>query len=189
MNLDHLTNETPAPVDLSRLKAMTDEFKRLESEVEKLTETLKEKEKILARLGMEDIPQFLAAAGLSECKLPTGEKIKVKPEVSVSISDAVKFAEFLKARGEDDILKTSVAFDKMTTEQRDQVFGFLSASGVGYNAENKVHPSTLKKYFRDLLGVSEPDNREAGIHLGAMVHADAVAAFANVFTYFKTTIK
>jgi hypothetical protein len=71
-----------------------------------------------------------------------------------------------------------------------KLFDFLADKEYEYNAEQKVHPMTLKKYFRDLLGVgSEQAELEAGRKAGAFLKPEDVADFASVFQLFTTKVK
>jgi hypothetical protein len=190
-NLDFLgSEEKNAPGDLSKLKSMIDSMQSLESEIDKLEESLKIKKEAFRKINQEDIPFFLRENGLSEIKLQDGKKVNVKENISVTIKDNNNFLSWLKNRNEDDISKYTVNFDRMESEDIKIINSFLTQNGYNYKGENKVHPMTLKKYFRELLGIGkEPAEIKAGLNNKKIVSRETIEEFAKVFTYFTTKIK
>jgi len=175
------------------LKEMIDSFKEYETEIGVLELQLKELKQGFNKLSGERIPEFLLMYGLTEIRIHTGEKIIVKEDISVSIDDAhyQDFINFLRSRGDDDIVKLQVAFDKMESEKRSDLLTFLLENEYVYESKDNVHAQTLKKYFKDILGMSinDPEVKEEKIKSGQVVKKEQLIDFAKIFTYYKTTIK
>lgn len=179
-----------APADLERLKDLVESYKILEGEIADLEARAAEKKKVFTAIAQEEIPALLHAAGLSEIKLATGEKIKVTEGISVSIADRDAFFDFLKKRGEDSIVKTAIELDRMEPAAREKVFSALYAAGVQFTAADAVNGQTLKKYAKDLIGVGrDPEEVAADLAAGRAVRREDVAGFLKIFTYWTTKIK
>ena len=177
---------------LAQLSALVDSYQSLESNIEDLELMLKEEKEKLRRVSQEAIPELLGQHGLSEVRLKTGAKVIVKPQVSVSVPEPKRtaFHEFLKKRNEEDIIKLQMQFERMPQEQIDKLFAFLNENSYMYASERNVHPQTLKKYFRELLGLDlEEEERKEGVANGKLMRKEDLEAFASVFTFFDTKIK
>ena len=176
--------------DLERLADMLDSLTKAELEVSRKEEELKVAKAEKDKLSMEVIPEYLGQFQLSEIRLKDGRKVIVSEDLAVNVKkeDREKFYEWLKSRGEDDIIKLTVAFDKMDAEKRGALFDFIQEYDC--KTDRGVHYQTQKKYFKELLGVGkEPEDIAIGINNGTMVNREDVEQFATVFDIKKTTIK
>ena len=181
-------NKPMAKDSLQELNDLAVAFKQLSDEIEDLEAKAKEKKALLSKISTEDIPNLLAEKGLSEIKLGDGSKIKVSQKTFTKITDQSLFMEFLKARGEDDIVKLQVKFDKMAPEKRRELEAMLIH--YDYSAKEDVHHQTKDKYFRELLGASLTDEaREIGLQNGSIMSEKDIESFATVYTSFETKIK
>jgi len=165
-------------------------FQRLEKIIEEKELEVKLNKEELTRLSQEEIPTLLSTYGLSEIKLKSGKKVIVKKNASVSVPDDKQeaFYAFLKERDEEDIIKLHFHFSRMPTEKMVALFTFLTEGEFVYDSDRGVHSQTLKKYFKELLGIGEEDQEE-GIAEGRYLRKETVTDIVNIFIYFKTTIK
>ena len=154
--------------ELTVLAKMVDEFQKLEGEIALHESQLKTLKGMFNQISQIDIPDFLVQFGLKEIKLIDDRKVKVKSDVSVTIKDYPAFILFLKQRHDDDIVKNSVEVLNPPRELIDQISEFELES----HYEQKIHPATLKKYFRDFLEVG-----------------DTPPDCVSIYTYSKTSIK
>ena len=175
---------------LSQLKRLVEQYKFTENDIEEVELKLKEKKKWFNKLSQEEIPTLLNTFGLSEIKLESGEKVIVKLNASVSIPDDKQeaFYAFLKERNEEDIIKLHFHFDRMSVKKMTDLFAFLTEGDYVYDSDRGVHAQTLKKYFKQLLGIGEKDQEE-GVAEGRYLRKEEVKNVADVFTFFFTKIK
>ena len=170
---------------LERLEALVVRYKREESEVEELEEKLKRAKERFNRTKQQDIPEVLLQNGLSEIRLKSGEKLRVTQKVSASIKDVEKFAAFLEARNDDDILKTVFELGKVPAEVLSIMKRTLAEQFEVYpKVKQTVHPQTLAKYIRELCGVGV-EKREDEEFLALQDLPESVS----VFVYYDTAIK
>ncbi len=176
--------------DLDKLHEMAVRFLELEKDIDKLSDQLKEKKKLLNNYSQETIPQFLLANGLSEIRLASGEKITIKEDISITIKDDSAFFKFLHERKEDDIIKTFFDFGKMEVDKLNALFGFLNNDDYDYNVKKDVHAQTKKKYFKGLLGIGmDKEDYEEGLSGGEYVRKEDIAEFVKIFNYYITKVK
>lgn len=175
---------------LSRLEELVDAFQACEMSIAELEAELKEKHGMLLDLGQTEIPNLLNTYGLSEIKLRNKKKVIVTEQVSVSVPDEKQevFIAFLKEHKAEDLIKLQLAFDRMPPSMQRSLFAFVNALELSYTSKMGVHPQTLKKYFKDLLGIGEED-REEGIKEGRYLRKEVVQDVVNIFTFFTTKIK
>jgi hypothetical protein len=177
---------------LEQLKIYVEDYKTLNSKIDKLIFDLEEQKESFNELTQETIPQFLSMYGLSEIKLDTGEKIKIKEDLSVTVAEEnqTAFFNFLKKRKEEDIIKTNFAFTRMSSDKLGKLITFLNEFDYDYELSKKVHPQTMKKYFKEILGLLVDENdRKKGIEDKRYLRKEDIEDFANVFELKKTTIK
>lgn len=177
---------------LTKLEAAVERFQNLEAEVETLKETLSEKTKTFLAVSQVEIPELLHQYGLSEIKLKNKKKVIVSQGVSVSVPDEKQetFNDFLKAHDAEDLVKLQISFGRMPESMQRALFAFIGAMEYEYEAKKAVHPSTLKKYVSDLLGLNlEEIEREEAIKSGSCLRMDDLKDVMNVFTFFSTKIK
>lgn len=185
-------SEEPEADTLDKLSSLVTSYEEAELDVEELEEKLKAAKAKALQLGRESIPQLLLQHNLSRIKLANGKEVNIKEDVSVSVKDQDRFMKFLADRQEDAIAKLHFDFDRMESDMREKLMEFLDVNHYPYEADYAVHPSTLKKYFRDLLGVGmEADERKEAMALGlCLTPSDPlIAQFGTVFTFHQTKVK
>lgn len=185
-NLTHLqqTAENSGEQSLPELADYVALFKAQKARVEALEEELAEAKKAFQQTAQEDIPNLLLQNGFTKLHLLSGETLTIKTEIAPTIKNMAEFAEFLAARGDDDILKTKLELGKVPAELLAEAQAALAALGLAAIPTQTVHPGTLKKYIREICRL------ESGL-----LYADEAAALQDlpecisVYTYYKTTLK
>lgn len=166
IDLDDVARDIAVPSD-DKLAAVGELCKRqieLEREVEDLESILKNRKADLRRVSDELLPEaMLAAGGLLELRLESGEKIAVTPLYGGSISEANRNAahDWLRSNGHDDLIKHEIAVSLGKGEDADAraVTAALQGLGVPFRDQERVHPQTLKAFVREQTeaGVDLPD--------------------------------
>lgn len=177
---------------LERLAMLVDRYQKLEASIKDVEIELVAKKALFQVISQEEIPTLLSMFGLSEIKLKDGRKVIVKQDASVSVpadkEDA--FFAFLRERKEEDIIKLHFHFSRMHMEKMKALFTFLTMGEYDYSSERNVHSQTLKKYFKELLGIGVDAAEQArGVAEGRYLRKEAITDVANVFTFFHTKIK
>ncbi len=179
-------------LELKQVEEYVQEYAKHLLEIERLSALLDDEKARAKALGESTIPGFLQQSGVSEVRLSNGTKVIVKEDVSVSVpaEKRGKFFEFLRDRKEEDIVKLMVQLERMPQEKLDELVMFLREYGYEYELDKTVHPQTLKKYFKELLGVGlEDEEREKGIANGKFLTRADIEGVANVYQYWKTTLQ
>lgn len=187
MTLGHLTEHLDkldvVEVPLDKLAYLVKQFKLYESHIKSLEDELKEAKARFNQVAQVELPELLLQNGLSEIKLATGEKIKVSQEIAATIKDAESFGEFLAARGDDDIMRTMLSLGKVPAPLLKKiVFTLMSEYNISPDAQQTVHPQTLKKYIKELCGIGKEDADDC-------LSLQDLPESISVYTYYKTTIK
>lgn len=176
---------------LEQLKKLVSALKLVNADIKTKEEELAFLKKQEVQLSHEAIPDLLNQKGLSRVKLDTGDEVRVSECVSATVPDEKrdKFFEWLEGRGDDDIVKTLVAIDRTEHEVLTEFYAVMNKLGLSYKAEKNVHPSTLKKYFKELLGLDlDEDERARRVADGRCLRTQDVLDVATVFTFFDTKI-
>lgn len=188
-DLEAVANEAPAQDSLQRLNTLVNKYKEQQETIERLEEQLSQAKTAFFKTAKEDIPNLLMQNGLSEIKLPSGEKVSVKMEVAPTITNMEEFAQFLTERGEGSILKTQMELGKLDPSIVNSIRKMLVEKLDLYpDIKQTVHPMTLKKYIKELclLNDSNPTfDENDDSHIALQDLPKCVSAF----TYYNTTIK
>lgn len=184
---DYLSNE-PQEIPLDVLSKLVTRFRKDQERVAKAESELKEAREAFNQVSQVDIPQFLLQFGVAGVPLSTGEMLRVDQKVSASVKDIDDFAEFLTARGDDDILKTTFALGKLPIEVVRKIQKLLIDNfDLSPDIARSVHSATLKKYVKELcgIGMENPEERLGERYIPLQELPESVS----VYTYFETTIK
>ena len=137
---------------------MQDEIK----EQEKLLKDMQKKER---EISGNLIPDLLDEIGLSELKLPSGEKVIVKRDYAAGITGAnYEFCmAWLKDNGHESLIKHDVVakLKKGDDEEHKALVAKLLELGVNFDDKETVHPGTLKAFVREQIegGVDFPQEQ------------------------------
>ncbi len=130
----------------------------------------------------------MLSKGIEKLSISDGTEVQVEKKVSVSLSNEFEFFRFLEDRKEADIVKLNMKFDKMDTDTLVELYQYLSEKEISFEDKRSVHAATLKKYFKDLLGINQKD-QEQGIADGKYLRPQDVEAFAKPYIYHTTKVK
>jgi hypothetical protein len=178
--------------ELTEIATKVKAYREILSNIEAATKELAALNKEAQRLGQEEIPMLLLQHDVSELRMGDGAKIIIKENVSCSIppEKRTSFFEFLEKRGESDIVKLQLQFKKMPQQKLNELFDFLNGYEYDFESERGVHPQTLKKYIKDLLGLDkEKEVRTEGIANGTYLRKADLENVVNVYTFFTTNVK
>ncbi len=171
---------------LSTLAYMQLEYERQVAEKEEELKMLKDK---LNKISMEEIPMLLRTNGLSRVKLATGETVEIKEDINVTIKDKDALFDFLKQRGDSELIKTNLAIGKTDGDRMSALYAFLMSQEFDYTTEMSVHSQTLKAYFKELCGLKvDESKRVEGYAKGKYIDPNRLPEFAKIFTLTKTKI-
>lgn len=188
-DLEVVSNEAPAQDSLQRLNTLVNKYKEQQETIERLEEQLSQAKTAFFKTAKEDIPNLLMQNGLSEIKLPSGEKVSVKMEVAPTITNMEEFAQFLTERGDGSILKTQMELGKLDPSIVNSIRKMLVEKLDLYpDIKQTVHPMTLKKYIKELclLNDSNPTfDENDDTHIPLQNLPKCVSAF----TFYNTSIK
>lgn len=187
MTFDHLLkHESDTPVEKETLETLAEysnELVLLRDEVSALERALKDKKKQLTKYEQDLIPSAMLALGLMEIKLTSGHQLFIKEELSCSVKNYEKLYDFLEARGDDALMKTSIDLDKLPQNILNRIIKDLKEQyDIDGTAKLNIHPQTLKAYFKRLCGIGS--NEDAQVPLAA-IDEDMLSTY----TYYKVGIK
>lgn len=150
-------NQMPSTNEVKEIAALAERQLEQERDVRVAAHHLEIAQIALRRTQEVDLPNAMQQAGVSEIKLPTGEKITIKDDVYASIPKdergELAYA-WLRDNGFGDVIKNEVkvAFGR---GEEEQVAALLAECKVnGWNNASlaaTVHSSTLKALIREQL--------------------------------------
>jgi len=138
-------------IDMSTLQGMIEAYDEYAEDVAKAEKYLKLCKENFNRMSLETIPQFLLSNGISQMKLADGREVKVKEDISATVSDEIAFRQWLKDRGEDDIIKVKYNMAKMSGSASGALADYLINNDYDYDVDESIHAQTKKKYFKELI--------------------------------------
>lgn len=132
-------------------------------ELEKAEIAVKEASENLRQVQEIDLPNAMLQAGVSEIRLPDGQRITLKEDVYASIPKDRMFEAltWLKEHNLADVIKNEIKvnFGKGEEVAAEALIRELNEHGwTNYDSKTTVHPSTLKALIREQLakGVNIP---------------------------------
>lgn len=172
--LAHKIVELPENEKLSFLSGLCAGYLRLQKEIAKKEEELKELNKQLWKVSNFDIPLMMRDIGMSEFKLYNGMKVEVKPYYVGKITDD-KAYEWLIDNNHGDIIKAEIVipYDAANEEQKHELQVMLKENNVQYGEKLGVHHMTLGAFIKEQEQLGTPLDEK----------------LFNVFSGFKTYIK
>lgn len=144
---------------------------KIEKEIEDLELTLTERKEALRDITDNRLPEAMREINLSKFEMADGSFIEVKPFYSASIpaDKRGEAFEWLRAKGFDDIIKNtvSVQFGRGDDAKAGNLIEEIRAKGMIPEQAEKIEPSTLKAFIKDLVeqGV-EFDSELFGAYIG-----------------------
>lgn len=139
--------------DLERLVAMADLQVKIEADIARLEEELKERKQQLRKVSEEDMPDMMIELGVKEFKLASGKVVKIKEDFYTKIPDErwADAIQWLDSRGFSGIVKSVVTapFGLGEKDKAEELIENLHEHGVAADLKQTIHPQTLKVFVRE----------------------------------------
>ena len=152
------TERKVTKLDDTQLKTLSesiDQMLRIGGEIGNTEELLRKLKEQYRQLSEEDLPQKLAAIGMSELRLQDGSKITIDNFYSTRITEKNKEVahQWLRDNGHGDIIKNdiTVSFGKGEDETAQETMELLQKEGHIPKHREAVHPSTLKAFVKERI--------------------------------------
>lgn len=141
--------------EIDRITQLGFSMVQLSEYVAKLEYDLQQAKKELEVLSSETLPQAMTDIGLSEFRLTTGEKIRIKPVLIVTLPklNVDRAEKWLDDNGHTGLMKHTIEINlPKTTEsfRLADIYGRLDAIGVKYEDKKTIHYQTLNKWSREM---------------------------------------
>lgn len=153
------TQSGPNQDQLAVISGLAQQQLKLERDLAKLEQEMKDKAKALRKIQEQDLPDAMLAAGCKGYTLSTGEGITIKEDISASLSEGKKgpAIAWLKEHGFGDIVSDDVAvsFGKGKEDEARETVDLLKAHGLIPVLKTNVNTATLKSLIRELLEKGE----------------------------------
>ena len=104
-------------------------------------------------------------------------------DVYVTVKNQAAFINFLEEHNALDKLKYVVEVAGTEHKVMKEIAAVLKKHGILYNVKTKMHSATEKKFWRDIILRNVKNETEITLM------EDVIGKFANVFKFFKTSIR
>lgn len=159
--------------ELSRIRKLAEDAKRLEDEIAALDERKKCLSGELNEILQRELPDLFAEVGVDEIGLPDGTKYVIKDFVSGSLPKGEFEKEaaiaWIEQNGGAETIKATVnlSFGKSEYERAKAVARDLAEQGFEPSTDLGMHPSTLQAFVREKLKNGEEVPTELlGVYVG-----------------------
>ncbi len=151
-----MSADFPSSAEVAEISALCHAQLEAETKVQEAEVALKVAKEALRKIQENDLPLAMKSAGVSEIKLPTGEKVTLKNDVTTAIPAERKGEAFawLNAHNLGDVIKREVAvqFGRGEEAQSAALLEYLGAQGWRtFKVLESVHPATLKSLVKEQL--------------------------------------
>ena len=136
---------------MENLATLIESYDDAAKAVEKAEKSLSIVKKNFNDLALERIPEFLLSHGFNKIGLDDGREVKIKEDISATVSDELAFRSWLKERDEDDIIKIKYQFSRMKGKEISALTDFLIDNEYNFDIDESIHSQTKKKYFKELI--------------------------------------
>ncbi len=140
---------------LERLSTLCNLLGDKNLEIEELEEKMKAIKKEADDISMNRIPDLFDEIQLSKIKLLDGRSVEVVQDYVASISNDRKDEchKWLRDNGHDGIIKHEITAKLKKGEEKEAnaIMVDLSKRGVGFEAKEYVHHSTLKSFVKEMI--------------------------------------
>jgi hypothetical protein len=141
--------------ELKRVVKLANQLSDATTEVERLTQELKDAKKIQLGLEREDLPTLMNEIGLTELTLENGQKIKIEEDCDTSITEATRerAIAWLSENGFGGLIKTAVLveFGRGEVAEAHEAAEALMDKYPQTRSTETVHHSTLKAFVKEQL--------------------------------------
>jgi hypothetical protein len=158
--------------ELSLVSALANKQVQLAQELAVLEEGVKAKKEEFRLTSEQELPEAMQAAGLTEIRLSTGEKITITEFYNAHISKANQDSayEWLFKNGHAGLIKNEVSLKFGRDEDRivEETVLALKSRGLAPEVRQSIHPSTLKAFVKEQLTTGKDIPSEPfGIYIGS----------------------
>ena len=180
--MDHLENFEMDNGEISKLSEKIKLLNQVRKEIEDKEYELKKLKDIEKGISGEDIPQFLSKFGIDSIKLDNGAQVTIEEKINVSLpkKDVIKrnnLMKWISENGGAGIIKdTLTMFDP-----ENSIIEKVKELGVSFERKKDIHASTLKAFFKEILGLKKNTIQK--------VEISEIPKEANLYIYKETKIK
>lgn len=164
--------------DLKVITSLAIDFLEQRENIATIELHLKNAKEAMRKVSEDLLPSAMQEIGIMEFRMESGSLIRIKEDVSASITKANEPAAFnwLDENGFGDVIKTDVklVFGRGDQKDLEKMTGLLAKAGFGnYSQKSAVHSGTLKALVKEQMekGIVFPDN------------------IFSIYPYFKTEVK
>ena len=181
-DLSFLEDTGPAPeTALGALMEYVNNLDQINNEIADLEKQLDERKGVKRNLEESVIPALLDQHGVSEIKLANGRNVTVGEDLFCRLPEDIEkrmaALSWLRENGASDKIKSEAKIEEATQETFDR----LSSLGIGFAKVETVHPSSLKSWFKEVVGLKKGSM--------AIMQPDEIPAEFGVFIKRTTKIK
>ena len=181
-DLSFLEDSGPAPTTATgELMEYVNNLDQINTEIADLEKQLDERKQVKRNLEESVIPSLLDQHGVSEIKLSNGRVVTVGEDLFCRLPEDIEkrmaALAWLRENGAGDKIRSEAKI-----EEADQaMFDKLSAMGIGFAKVETVHPSSLKSWFKEVVGLKKGSM--------AIMQPDEIPSEFGVFIKRTTKIK
>jgi hypothetical protein len=149
--------------ELSQITALVEQQLLLESKIILIEADLVETSRKLQDIKERALPDAMAACGLAEFVLLSGQKIKIKDDIFASVRADFKTEamQWIEEKGWGDVIKdqVTIALGKGEYEKAGKILLMAEREGLSASENRSIHASTLKSLIKEqmALGVTFPE--------------------------------
>lgn len=148
-------NQMPSNNEVKEIAALAERQLLQQHAVESLENDLKYAQAALRQTQEVDLPNAMQQAGVSEIKLPTGEKITIKDGITASVPKDRKqeVCQWLRLHGFGDIVSMDIklSFGRGEEKEADKVARRLADEGLHPECITDVNTARLKALISEQL--------------------------------------
>lgn len=168
--------------NLSELSGKIKRLLKLRENIKEMEEKLKQVKKEENQLSGEEIPAYLAQFGIDSIKLDNGKSVTIREDLKCSLpkTDYVKrknYLNWLRENGGSDIIKEELTINSPNAK----IIEHLRKENITFLQSENIHPSTLKAFFRDILGITK--------NSVAKMEKSELPDYINLYIHRETKIK
>ena len=166
---------------MDEMTVMTSNWIKVQQEINRLEDILKELNTQERKISMEIIPQMFSQHGLTKLLLNNGIEVSVKEDIDASIPADEQKAEiafkWIAKNGGGDMIKDTLSIMDPSKEIIDKVV----SDGFDFDRTRKVNANSLKAWLRGELGMKEKSI--------ARIKPEDVPTEMRLFRYSKAKMK
>lgn len=152
---EQFTTESPSNDDIANLGDLANDLYLADLKLLEAQEKVREAQSTVNSIAEQQIPELMDRLGLSSFETKSGVKLSVKDVIRTSIPKARRQEAYtwLDEHGQGDLIKhnVTVSFGRAEGKEASKLIKELDSQGLLVKDDQKVEPSTLKKFVGDRL--------------------------------------